>query len=636
MKTLSGFLKNAGMISLLLITHLGHTQHWEWAKAAHAVASITNDVATDAAENIYMIHYDVGGSVAVTKMDRHGTLLWDKNYGCCNVAYSNLRIAVDAAQNVYIMGGYYVSIQFGNITLQSDPTSASVYTFLTKLDAQGNVVWAKNASGPTVPWEGRDMVVDRQGNIVVTGSVKGTAYIGNTTFPSNVNTLSSYVSKYNSNGQVLWVQKASGTESAGRSLDTDDQGNIYAIGFYQGSIQWGNLSLPYLSSENSGSYFIKISAGGNVLWGKKMDRTMSIATDAVGSSYLLSDFSGTVNLGNGITLANAKIGDIVVARYDTHGNPLWAKLAGSTVFISGNDLDIDQYGNCYVVGRFISTATFDTKSFNFPPQISSIGFAARYLPNGLIDWAEPIIPKDYTYAERVSTSAIGKCYIVVDNLESGHSLKFGSDLIFTDVNHTDVIAKLDGMAQKNSMIVFQRDKFLCFPCFSFDPDPILDYEYRFGSERVGIEGATYRKVSDNDNQDEILWREDYLEIKLHDELPAGTYYFQLRAMLEDGSATPWTEALAFEVEGNIRSALIYPNPVKDKLTIAYQATEQETLSLTLYDRNGRILLEENKKVRGGKNVLELVVPMIKPEVNPLTLQLQSKLQGTTAWQLMRE
>jgi hypothetical protein len=76
--------------------------------------------------------------------------------------------------------------------------------------------------------------------------------------------------------------------------------------------------------------------------------------------------------------------------------------------------------------------------------------------------------------------------------------------------------------------------------------------------------------------------------------------------------------------------------VKERLTIEYQATGEETLLLTLYDRNGRVLLQQKEEVKEGKNVLELAIPAVSREMNPLTLQLQSKLQGTTAWQLIRE
>ena len=642
MKTFTGFLKSAVIISLLLLAHSVYSQHWEWAKGAHAYPHDSEDVTTDTAGNIYMVHMDFWNeSIAVSKMNPQGTVLWDKQVACCATLSYGMRIAVDHDGKVYILGEYESSLKFGNITLQTgNPSSDQRYTFLAKLNAQGNVVWAKNAAGPTVGFltnlQERNIVVDPQGKIVITGTVKGTAYFDNIVLQTNNTLATAFVAKYNANGNIAWVNRATGGESYAASLDTDNQGRIYAIGYYNGAggaPQWGNISLPV--PYGVVSYHTKLSTSGNVIWSKKINAKVSgIATNDAGSSYITGYFTGTASMGSGIVLTSAGGSDMMIARYNGNGNVIWARSAGGTAPDYGYDLDIDQDGNCYVVGEYQSaTASFDTEVLGLSSELDGAGFAARYLPNGNIDWVEPIVPKDYAQAERISTTATGKCHIITSYQYSGGSLKFGSDITLTNAGGNDVIAKLDGNAIRIPILDFY-EAFICFPCFPFDP--VLDYEYRFWSERASIKKATYRKVSDRDNRDEILWRDDRLEIKLHDELAAGTHYFQLQAILRDGTVTDWTEALAFEADGRLQAALVYPNPVKEQLTLEYQTTEKETLLLTLYDRNGKVLLRENKAVGEGKNTLELMIPVVKREANPLTLQLQSKLQGTNAWQLIRE
>ncbi len=617
-------------------------QYWEWAKAAHAYPYRTDDVTTDASGNIYMVHRDFDNEkIAVSKMNPQGTVLWDKQVGCCATLSYGMRIAVDNDGKVYILGEYESTLQFGNITLQTgNPSLGQRYTFLAKLGTQGNVVWAKNAAGPTVGFlanlQERDIVVDPQGKIVITGTVKGTAYFDNIVSQTNSNLATAFVAKYNANGTIAWVQRATGGASYGASLDTDNQGIIYAIGYYNGAggtTQWGNISLPL--PYGSVSYFTKIGASGTVQWGKKINgQVQGIATNGTGSAYITGSFTGTANMGNGIIITSAGGADMMVARYNNNGNVLWVRSAGGSEPDYGYDLDIDLDGNCYVVGEYQSTtATFGTKTLALAAELDGAGFTARYLPNGNIEWVEPIMPKDYTQAERISTTDNGKCYVLSIYKYSGGSLKFGKDITLTNAGGNDVIAKLDGHAIRITIIEFY-EAFICFPCFPFDP--VLDYEYRFWSEKVSLRSAVYRKVSDPKNRDEILWKGDRLEIKLRDELATGKYYFQLRAILRDKTKTDWTKALAFKVEGSMRAALIYPNPVKNKLTIDYQATEKETLLLTVYDRNGRVLLRENKEVSEGENTLELVIPGVNREANPLSFQLQSKLQGTTAWQLIRE
>ncbi len=642
MKALPGFLTSVIIFGLLFTTHAGFAQHWEWAKAAHAYPYRTDDVTTDAAGNIYMVHRDFDGEkIAVSKLNPQGTVLWDKEVGCCATLSYGIRIAVDSDGRVYILGEYEGSIQFGNISLQTgNPASDERYTFLTKLNAQGNLVWAINAAGPTQGFalnsQERDVVMDPQGKILITGAVKGNAHFGSVSSPSGSLLPNAFVAKYNEGGSLAWVERATGGASYGASLDTDNQGRIYAIGYYNGAgggIQWGNTSLaaPY----GAVSYFIKLSTSGSVQWSKRINANVQgIATNEAGSSYITGYITGTASMGNGITLTTAGGADMMVARYNDSGNILWARSAGGTEPDYGYDVDIDQDGNCYVVGEYQSaTANFGSVALGLAAELDGAGFTARYLPDGNIKWVEPIMPKDYTQAERISATAEGKCHVLSIYKFSGGSLKFGKDITLTNAGGDDVIAKLDGHAIRIPKIDFY-EAFICFPCFPFDP--VLDYEYRFWAEKAGIRTAIYRKAGSRTNPDEIFRKGDRLEIRLHDELAKGRYFFQLRAILKDKTKTEWTKPLAFAAETNTKVALIYPNPVKEKLTIDYQATEKETLLLTVYDRNGRVLLRENKEVGVGKNTLELSIPAIMQEANPLSLQLQSRVQGTTAWQLIRE
>ncbi len=642
MKTFIGCLNVAIMISLLLITHVSDAQHWEWAKAGHTYPHRTEDVTTDASGNIYLVHRDFDNEkIAVSKLNPQGTVLWNNEIGCCAILSHGMRIAVNNNGNVFVLGEYEGSIQFGNISLQTNaPGSDERYTFLAKLNTQGNVLWAKNAAGPTYGYltnlQERDVVVDANGKILITGTVKGNAYFNNTLVASNSSLPNAFVAKYNANGSLSWVQRASGGGSNAASLDTDEQGNIYAIGYYNGAggaLQWGNVSLPLPSQVVS--YFVKIGQNGNVQWAKRIGaKVEGIATSSTGSSYITGYITGTANMGNNIFLTSAGGADMVVARYNENGNTLWARSGGGSAPDYGYDIDIDQDGICYVVGGYQSaTASFGTALATLPSGLDGAGFVARYQPNGSIKWVETIMPNDYTKAERISTTADGKGHILTNNKYSGGTLQFGDDITLNNAGGNDVIAKLDGHFFKLPIIEFY-EAFICFPCFPFDP--VLDYEYRFWAERTGIRGATYRKTSDLDNRDHILRKGERLEVKLHDELPEGIHYFQLRAIMRDGTTSGWTKAVAFELANSNAAALVYPNPVKDRLTIAYRADYPETISIKLFDRYGRLLLQQINKVQEGKNTFQLTVPPVKQDANPLTLRLQSKIQGINSWQLIRE
>jgi hypothetical protein len=132
----------------------------------------------------------------------------------------------------------------------------------------------------------------------------------------------------------------------------------------------------------------------------------------------------------------------------------------------------------------------------------------------------------------------------------------------------------------------------------------------------------------------VLWEKHQLSIRIWDELPAGTYYFQLRAILKEGGVTEWTEALAFTIEN--QKAEVFPNPVKDQLNVRYQAMADETVEIILLNRYGKLLVNQGKTMRKGINAFTLNMPLVGIKDNPLTLQLNSRLQGSFTWQLLKE
>lgn len=657
MKTFTGFLKSTILITLLLITHLGYAQQWEWAKGTYGMPYETEDVAADTSGNVFLVHFDgydyppfEDRRLIVSKKNAQGTLIWAKVIVYCaqpSISF-NSRITTDNAGNVYLLGQYQSIIQVGNITLQtSNPSSDLKYTFIAKLDTQGNVLWAKNVAGPTVenPESGvndRDIAIDPQGNIVITGAVKGNAYFdGLALLTSNPNP-TAFVAKYSNNGDVIWAQRVKLGQSYGGNLDTDSEGNVYATGYFYGTtgwIPWGNTYFA-VTSPGIVYYLTKLSPRGSVSWSKVLNPNeegycivSGLAASGNGNFFITGHFGGTYNMGDGISITTTSPGnaDIMVAGYNNNGNLQWARSAGSTKIDYGYDIDVDQQGHCYIVGAYQEVATFDTKVLSAVPSGGVAGFLARYSSNGIIHWVEPIFPENFSSTYRISTTPQGAGYVLSYN-EHSNGLTFGSDITLNLTNYNDIVAKVDGNAKKVKIVEID-EAFICFPCFPYDP--VLDYEYRFWQEMTGIKDAIYRKVSNPDNQDEVFRKENRLEIRLHDELPRGTYFFQLRAILRDGTITDWTEALSFKVEGSTKATLIYPNPVKEKLTIEYQTSKIETLLITLYDRYGKLLLKEEKEAKEGKNTLELNIPVVKPDANPLNLQIQSKFQGTSAWQLIK-
>ena len=108
---------------------------------------------------------------------------------------------------------------------------------------------------------------------------------------------------------------------------------------------------------------------GDVLWAKKgssyrQDRGNGITIDNLGNYLVVGYFGGagvdTANF-NGYKLTGYGDRDIFVAKYNTNGDLLWVKAAGSSS--SGEEgwgIAVDNDNNIYIAGMYQGTANFGT------------------------------------------------------------------------------------------------------------------------------------------------------------------------------------------------------------------------------------------------------------------------------------
>lgn len=190
----------------------------------------------------------------------------------------------------------------------------------------------------------RAVVADEFGNSVVTG-----AYIRNIDFgnfqliSSNSNISNMYVVKYDSAGNILWVNGCIGN-SKGVSTAIDSHGSVYVTGEFKDSVHFGNTLITTASNNSSGGFIAKYDSSGNFLWVKTANPTYggystinSIAIDTSDNIYININFFKTTNIFNnppiylefdGIQHISNSSAHYVMVKMDTLGNVYWMK--GST------------------------------------------------------------------------------------------------------------------------------------------------------------------------------------------------------------------------------------------------------------------------------------------------------------------
>ena len=320
-------------------------------------------LSTDALGNVYItglsgpdIHFGaltLGSGMFLAKYNTSGILQWAKVYNAYVTDMNN-----DPMGNLYIIGHYYDTVTFDSIVLNN----FFYRDFITKFDTNGFVTWAKgfgSDSGATVT----SVAVDNLGNATVVGKAKGDSlHFGIASIPivGSPTYLHFFLTKYDSSGNIVWTKSAGGNgDDIIDASVADDAGNIYIIGTsYSDSMQFGAIWVPYVDM-----FLIKYDPYGNFVWSRvHWGINDVISKDNTGNLYLAGSFVGHA-IFNSDTLLSAGYFDVLIEKWDTAGNGIWAKTAGGHLEDIGSSIAINNEGHAYIAGHYISSVIhFDSDS----------------------------------------------------------------------------------------------------------------------------------------------------------------------------------------------------------------------------------------------------------------------------------
>jgi gliding motility-associated-like protein len=188
---------------------------------------------------------------------------------------------------------------------------------------------------------------------------------------------------------------------AGKSIATDNSGNVYVTGWFSGITDFDPSAATYtLSSFGITDVFVaKYSSVGNFLWVKQIggtsdDLSSAIALDNNNNIYVTGTFIGTCDFDpSGSTFNLTSVGgtqeDAFFLKLDPTGNFLWANQIGSTLPDYSSAVAIDASNNCYFTGRFNGTVDFDSSPSTFTlSAITQECYVLKLNTNGNFVWAK--------------------------------------------------------------------------------------------------------------------------------------------------------------------------------------------------------------------------------------------------------
>jgi hypothetical protein len=178
-------------------------------------------------------------TIFVARFADDGAHVWSKRFGGPGIAKPQA-VAVDAAGNVYLTGGFANTLSFGETTLAA---TGGTDAFVAALDPQGVPRWAQRY-GDAADQVANAIAVDPRGDVWLTGALWGSADFGGGALTSKGDD-DVFVAKLSSTGAHRFSQRfgEAGSQRA-FGLAVDGGGNALLTGAFEGGLDFGGGALP--------------------------------------------------------------------------------------------------------------------------------------------------------------------------------------------------------------------------------------------------------------------------------------------------------------------------------------------------------------------------------------------------------
>ncbi len=362
-----------------------------------------------------------------------------KRMGCDNIDDRGAAIAVDQFGNQYSTG--YFRSKNGIVPRPADfdpgPGVFPMWSYLggrgiyvSKLDAEGNFVWAKQFEGGD--GYGTAITLDSIGDVYITGRFGGTLDFDPGPGVFNLTSKGEfdlYFVKLSSAGNLVWAKSIGGTgNDEGTSIELDKKGNVYLAGNFSRTVDFdpGPDSLLFTGAFfETGSFLAKFDNIGNLIWARNMEVYGGLGTsmqvDVIGNSYFSSSFFYTADINPdlaGILYQTSRgQSDIFITKLDTAGHFVWGKAFGSSNYDYPGKFRVDKKsGNIYISGSFQGDSLFDAQMGNLLVKNASNNgkndaFLLKMNSQGQFIWGLAIGDTSYDQAMDIRLTNDGHLYL---------------------------------------------------------------------------------------------------------------------------------------------------------------------------------------------------------------------------------
>ena len=334
--------------------------------------TVATAVATDANDNVYVAGYTTGGlygntmqqdsthEVFISKYDSSGVKQFTRQLGVAGEKKVGVAVAIDASGNIFVAG--YTTGALDGYTM-----TGTVDSFFSKYNSEGVKQFTRLLGVAGKETRGYGVATDASGNVFVAGYTEGSlddnALTGTRDF---------FVTKYDPSGVKQFTRQlgAVGAVTVGTAVTTDDKGDVFVVGYTEGSLDGNTLTgtrdffVAKYDPSGVKQFTRQLGAVGAVTVGNE------VATDLVGDVFVAGSTTGGLD-GN----ARTGIHDVFVTKYSPNGVKLFTRqlgVAGRETY--GNGVATDPMGDVFVAGSTsggldgnIQTGVYDFFVTKFDP-----------------------------------------------------------------------------------------------------------------------------------------------------------------------------------------------------------------------------------------------------------------------------
>jgi len=301
-----------------------------------------------------------------------GTDVTGGNGGCYAVGF-------DSSKNIYAAGSFKYTVDFGD----GNPKTSLNYgadACLVKYNADSTFGWVKTWGSAGYYNESVDqcsaLAIDGFENAVAVGTFQSTIDFGDGPRYTNGGN-DCFVVKSSPDGDLLWAKNWGGEGyDYCESVAADSAGNVYVLGNFFGTVDFGDGN-PVTANGYNDIYLIKLDNDGLFCWlkilsGGDSDRGADIVVKG-DKIYICGSFSGSMDFGDGTPISANGGNDTFLLVLDTDKNFVHVETWGSMDWDYAESLALNSTGDIYITGYFEYETDFGTGS------ISPIGGEDCYL-----------------------------------------------------------------------------------------------------------------------------------------------------------------------------------------------------------------------------------------------------------------